>query len=265
MLNYKSTPLRYWLADKIFEKREHPAQTVRSNNTQPPRYQPISKLIIMMKSFSLRYSNGILVLGVFFTIGFIYVAPTIESTRPTHANEISSTEKLHSTLSGQDIESLAAYDVMMQVISHRRCLNCHPSGEIPLQGEEGRLHNFGVQRGEHGLGTAALTCKACHQAENNNLSGVPGVSSWHLAPRSMGWDGLTRKEIALALIDPEKNGGRNLAAIEHHLSMDPLVRWAFEPGINHEGIPREKPPVSQEAFVAAVKTWIAAGAPIPED
>jgi len=44
-----------------------------------------------------------------------------------------------------------------------------------------------------------------------------------------------------------------------------LVLWAFNPGVDQEGNPREKPPVSEEDFIAAVKTWMDAGAPIPEE
>ncbi len=209
------------------------------------------------------FINGMLGLGVFFLIGFVYHAPADVTVESPAANNTFNAAPERNGFSHKEIESLAAFDVMMQVISHKRCVNCHPSGDRPHQGEESHLHNFGVQRGEHGFGTEALKCQTCHQEENNDISGVPGVPAWHLAPRSMGWEGLTRTEIAQALIDTDKNGGRNLAAIVHHLTVDPLVLWAFGPGVNHEGIPREKPPVSKEDFIAAVKTWIAAGAPIP--
>lgn len=79
----------------------------------------------------------------------------------------------------------------------------------------------------------------------------------------MGWEGLSHAEIARAMIDPAKNGGRSLLEIEHHLTADPLVLWAFEPGVDNEGTPREKPPISKEAYIKAVKQWIEAGAPIP--
>ena len=158
-----------------------------------------------------------------------------------------------------------AYDQMMQVVAHKRCVNCHPAGDRPRQGEDSHLHHLNVQRGEDGHGVAALQCSSCHAEENNNLSGVPGAPHWHLAPRSMGWEGLSRDEIARSMLDPERNGGRSLEEIEKHLTEDALVLWVFEPGVNNEGIPREKPPVSKEDYIAAVKAWVAAGAPIPEN
>lgn len=162
-------------------------------------------------------------------------------------------------------ESAEAFDQMMQVVTHKRCMNCHPAGDRPHQGEDSHLHRFGVQRGDDGHGVAALQCGTCHQQENNLLSGVPGAPHWHLAPRSMGWEGLSEAEIAQAMLDPQKNGGRSPEDILHHMTEDPLVLWVFEPGVDHEGIPREAPPISKEVYVEAVKTWINSGAIIPTE
>lgn len=157
-----------------------------------------------------------------------------------------------------------AFDQMMGVVMHKRCMNCHPSDDRPRQGEDSHLHYFSVQRGTDGHGTAAVQCSTCHQMENNNNSGVPGAPHWHLAPRSMGWQGLSKTEVAQAMIDPARNGGRSLEEIVKHLTEDELVLWAFEPGVNNQGIPREKPPIGKSEWIAAVKTWAANGAPIPE-
>ncbi len=161
-------------------------------------------------------------------------------------------------------EAKEAYDKMMQALTHKRCLNCHPSGDRPRQGEDSHYHYFGVSRGEEGHGVAALQCSTCHQTENNNYSGVPGAPHWHLAPSSMAWEGLSRAEIAESILDPERNGGRSLEEIVKHMTEDALVLWAWEPGVNANGEAREKPPVSKEEFIQAVKDWAAAGAPIPE-
>jgi len=79
----------------------------------------------------------------------------------------------------------------------------------------------------------------------------------------MAWEGLNRVEIAKSMLDPAKNGGRSIEEIEKHLIEDPLVMWAFNPGMNNEGEPREAPPVSKEAYIQAVKQWVANGAVIP--
>lgn len=157
------------------------------------------------------------------------------------------------------------FTTMMKVLMHQRCVNCHPAGDQPLQGEDSHLHNFGVERGPDNHGVAALRCESCHQSENNDYSGVPGAPEWSLAPLSMQWEGLSRVEIARSMLDPEKNGGRNLEETVKHLTEHELVLWAWEPGIDAEGNPREKPPVPKEEYIEAVKAWAAAGAVIPEE
>lgn len=158
-----------------------------------------------------------------------------------------------------------AFDKMMQVLTHKRCVNCHPAGNQPLQGEDSHLHNFGIQRGPDNHGLAALQCQTCHQSENNNFSGVPGAPEWALAPIEMRWEGLTRVEIAQSMLNRKNNGNRSLDDIVKHLTEHELVLWAWEPGVNADGIPREKPPVSKEDFIKAVKEWAAAGAVIPKE
>lgn len=157
------------------------------------------------------------------------------------------------------------FETMMDVLTHQRCMNCHPSGDKPRQGEDSHLHNFNVQRGPENHGVTAVQCSTCHQAENNDFSGVPGAPHWGLAPKTMAWEGLSRTEIANVILDPEKNGGRSLEEIVKHMTEDELVLWAFKPGVDNEGNPREKPPVSEADFKAAVKAWADAGAVVPED
>lgn len=161
--------------------------------------------------------------------------------------------------------AMKAFDKMMAVLTHKRCVNCHPAGDRPRQGEDSHYHNFGVRRGEDGHGLPALQCATCHQQENNDYSGVPGAPDWGLAPLKMQWEGLSRVEIARSILDPARNGGRTLEETVHHLTEHELVLWAWEPGVDGNGVPREKPPVPKEEYIKAVKEWAAAGAPIPEE
>ena len=110
-----------------------------------------------------------------------------------------------------------------------------------------------------------MRCKTCHQRENNDYSGVPGAPEWSLAPLSMAWEGLSRVEIAQSMMDPSRNGGRNLEQIVEHLTEHELVLWAWEPGVDANGVPREKPPIPKEEYIKAVKEWAESGAYIPEE
>ena len=90
-------------------------------------------------------------------------------------------------------------------------------------------------------------------------SGVPGAPNWHLAPKSMAWQGLTDGQIGQALLDKSKNKGRDVAALVEHLTKDSLVQWAWNPG---EG--RALPPLNQIEFAKVVHEWADNGAVVPK-
>ncbi len=157
------------------------------------------------------------------------------------------------------------FDKMMSVLTHQRCVNCHPNDNIPKQGDDSHPHYFGMSRGKGNMGYDATKCTTCHQSENNEYSGVPGASEWSLAPESMKWEGLTSIEIAKSMLDPKKNGGRTHEEVMHHLTEHELVLWAWDPGVDANGNPREKPPVSKDEYIAVVKEWFKEGAIILEE
>src|SRR6266581_4209650 len=81
--------------------------------------------------------------------------------------------------------SAAMFTELGKVLTHPRCVNCHPAGDHPHQGKLGRLHQPPVQRGIDGHGAAAMRCSICHQNANFDPGRVPGHPEWHLAPREM--------------------------------------------------------------------------------
>jgi hypothetical protein len=145
-----------------------------------------------------------------------------------------------------------------QVLKSPRCLNCHPKGDAPRQGDERRLHDEGVKRGDDDHGVPGLTCNTCHQDANQEESGVPGALRWHVAPLSMGWEGLSDAELCRDLLDPFKNGGRTPDDLVHHLTDDPFIKWAWEPGGE-----RTPPPIPRNEFLELARTWAAKGAACP--
>jgi len=153
---------------------------------------------------------------------------------------------------------LAAYPVFM----HPRCMNCHPSGDAPLQGDDSHPHAQNVKRGPDGKGLYALKCANCHQ--DANLPGEnmpPGNPNWHLPPATMRmvFQGKTPGELARQLKDPSLNGGRSLEQIVQHVSEDKLVMAAWNPG---DG--RTLPPMSHDEFAMKVREWADKGAALPE-
>ena len=154
-------------------------------------------------------------------------------------------------------DSLRAWGRVAEVLRHPRCMNCHPSGDVPRQTDDRHLHRMLVMRGADDRGTAAMRCTTCHQTVNTADGRVPGAPHWHLAPRPMGWEGLGDGELCRAVKDPARNGGRSMAALVHHMTTDALVQWAWSPG------KRTAPPVSQFDFHEAVKRWAVTGAACP--
>ncbi|QCI66861.1 hypothetical protein [Phreatobacter stygius] len=150
------------------------------------------------------------------------------------------------------------FDSLAAVLQSPRCLNCHPRGERPAQGDQGRPHGMNVQRGPDDHGHAAMTCAACHGERNNLASGAPGAPHWHVAPRSMGWTGLGAGTLCRTILDPASNGGRSVDDLVRHMTEDKLVLWAWTPGGK-----RQPPPLGRAAFEAALRAWAAAGAPCP--
>jgi hypothetical protein len=71
--------------------------------------------------------------------------------------------------------ALAAYDRIASVLQGPRCLNCHPRGDRPTQGDDRHTHLMNVQRGAGSNGMPAMRCSACHQARNNDTVGIPGA------------------------------------------------------------------------------------------
>ncbi len=152
---------------------------------------------------------------------------------------------------------LAAYKVLMSP----RCMNCHPSGDIPLQGDDSHLHTQGVKRGVDGKGLYALKCANCHQPQNSvGIHMPPGNPNWHLPPANMKmvFQGKTPRELAAQLKDPKRNGNKTFAQLIDHVTSDKLVLGGWEPG---DG--RTLPPLSHAEFAKNFKAWIDKGAFLP--
>jgi len=167
----------------------------------------------------------------------------------------------YAILPKDSVGSVKAFMSVYKVLKSARCMNCHPSGDAPLQGDDSHIHTMNVKRGIDGRGLYAVRCSNCHQAENTaGLHMPPGNPKWGLPPANMRmvFQGRTPRQLALQLLDPKQNGGRNKAQLIDHMANDDLVGWAWHPG---DG--RTLPPMSRPAFAAQVRLWIAKGAYAP--
>lgn len=153
---------------------------------------------------------------------------------------------------------LSVYDVLMSP----RCMNCHPAGDVPLVGEDSKLHSQNVKRGKDGKGMYASKCANCHTDKNQpGLNMPPGNPNWHMPPADMKmvFQGKTPRELAALLLDPSSNGHKTKEDLVKHISEDGLVLAGWDPG---EG--RKHPPLSHEEFVKQFKLWMDNGAYLPD-
>jgi hypothetical protein len=157
-----------------------------------------------------------------------------------------------------EARSAAMFTELGKVLTHPRCVNCHPAGDRPHQGDESRLHQPPVERGPDGHGTETMRCSTCHQKANFDPGRVPGHPEWHIAPREMAWEGKTLAEICAQIKDPSRNGGRKAEDLIHHIGTDTLVGWAWHPGFG-----RSAAPGTQKEAGALVDAWVKSGAVCP--
>jgi hypothetical protein len=160
----------------------------------------------------------------------------------------------------QAARSRALFAEMARVITHPRCINCHPSGDTPHQRMAMELHDPPVVRGPANAGVPGMECTSCHQDRNQDLTRVPGAPKWQLAPIEMAWVGKSVSYICNQIKDPARNGGKTLAQIVEHNGHDPLVGWGWEPGAD-----REPAPGTQARFGELTAAWVQTGAECPEE
>ncbi len=147
-----------------------------------------------------------------------------------------------------------------KVIRSPRCLNCHPHGDTPTQGDDLHAHDPAVVRGPHDDGVVGMKCTTCHQDRNLELSRVPGAPEWHLAPLSMFWQGRSLHDVCLLLKDPKRNGHKTMEELIDHFAHDKLVGWGWHPGAK-----RVPAPGTQERMGALIAAWAKSGAECPAE
>jgi hypothetical protein len=162
--------------------------------------------------------------------------------------------------------SRALFSEAVKVFTSPRCMNCHPAGDSPTQGNDMHPHSPPAARGADGGGIPGNTCGACHMDRNVNIlagqqvsfQSIPGHPRWSMAPIEMAWQGKSIGEICRQLRNPDRNGGRSLAVLYEHVAHDDLVGWGWTPGAG-----REPAPGTQELLGQLVQAWIDSGAECP--
>src|SRR5580765_4663355 len=66
--------------------------------------------------------------------------------------------------------SRAMFTEIATVLTHPRCMNCHPAGANPQQGSDRHEHMPPVWREDVASGAIGTNCSACHHDENFTVS-----------------------------------------------------------------------------------------------
>ena len=193
--------------------------------------------------------------GVVTLLALLIGAPATDAA--DSADNLASPESFAS-IADTAARSAAMFTELGKVLTSPRCVNCHPAGDRPRQGDASRPHQPPVERGADGFGLPAMRCPICHQPANFEPAGVPGDPAWHLAPRDMAWEGKTLGQICAQIKDPARNGGRRPEDLIHHIGEDTLVGWAWAPGYG-----RAPAPGTQKEAGALVEAWVKSGAVCP--
>ncbi|MFB9110114.1 hypothetical protein [Flavobacterium gyeonganense] len=158
------------------------------------------------------------------------------------------------------IASVTAFKLVYKVLMSPRCVNCHPKGDIPLQGDNSVVHSMQPKRGKDGKGMYAMKCANCHQPSNSpGLHTPPGNPDWHLPPADMKmvFEGKTAHELAKQLVNPKLNGNKDLQKLIEHAD-DGLVKAGWNMGKG-----RAAPPLTHAEFKKAWIIWLKTGAYAP--
>ena len=136
-------------------------------------------------------------------IAFIIVSISL-ITSGFKKNEIENNSLKPGPMAKDNIESVKAFMQVYKVLKSPGCMNCHPAGDRPLQGDDSHVHSMNVQRGKDGKGLYALKCSNCHQPENAAaFHAPPGNPKWQLPPSNMKmvFEGKTARQLAIQIMD----------------------------------------------------------------
>jgi hypothetical protein len=190
-------------------------------------------------------------------VTIVAVGMAVSAAQPDPAKTLRSVQAFASIADDQQ-RSLALFEEAGKVITHARCVNCHPAGDRPAQGDDRRPHMPLVVRGVDNFGAVGMRCTTCHGPANFDAAGIPGNPSWHVAPIEMAWVGKSLGEICRQIKDPQRNGGKSMEELIHHMAEDSLVGWGWNPGVG-----REPAPGTQKEFGELIKAWSDTGAVCP--
>lgn len=160
----------------------------------------------------------------------------------------------------QERKAVAAFDKMLPVLFHPRCLNCHGAVNPYVDPQVG--HHLGGQMTDSATG-AALGKEACEDCHSE----LPG---WDVPGDAMFFVGKSAKELCMQFKQFAPSGGAEFVEhIEHEPGLPPFIKTAFlgNRALNTTGEATyedvmgqpptpEKPPGDLPQLVALAQVWV---------
>ena len=154
--------------------------------------------------------------------------------------------------------SAALFTELGKVLTSPRCLNCHPAGDRPRQGDGGRLHQPPVFRGADGFGVASMRCGSCHGAPISRRGACPAIRH-----------GTSRRRNELGRQDARRDlpSGQRSRTQWRAFARRPCrayrQRHAGRLGLGSPAYGRTPAPGTQKEAGRLVEAWIETGAACP--
>ena len=190
-------------------------------------------------------------------LAIIGVGLAVSATTPDPASGLKPVSDFAS-IANEKQRSLALFGEAGKVITSPRCMNCHPAGDRPAQGDDRHPHLPLVVRGVDGFGAIGMRCTTCHGPANFDPAQLPGHPNG--TSRRSRWRGSASRWARSASRSRTPSA---TAASRWMISFTtwPKIRlygWGWHPGAG-----RTPAPGTQAEFGALIKAWVDTGAVCP--
>ena len=143
----------------------------------------------------------------------------------------------------QGWRSRVMFNEIAKVLTHPRCMNCHPAGEIRCRART--VTNICRRRGAktslqvRSAPPARLvtTTRTSQSPRPPPTKASPAIRAGASRRCRWLWQGKSIGDICRQVKDVSRNGGRDLALLQEHIAKDDLVAWGSNPGPGREPAP----------------------------
>ncbi len=135
-----------------------------------------------MRPRGLAIAGSLVVAACAALLGLVVSGAPSQTASPAISSNVLRPVSAFANIGDPHARAVALFEEAGKVLTHARCVNCHPASDRPRQTDARRPHQPLVVRGADSHGAPGMACAACHHASNFDPAHVPGHPEWHLAP-----------------------------------------------------------------------------------